>query len=70
MQKGSARGFDCAALPVIATVAPLLRQDRHRDCARYTGSRPIPQTLSRRSQRRSACIFTDLARPALGSKRF
>jgi hypothetical protein len=44
MQKGSARGFDWAALPVIATVAPLLRQDRHRDCARNTGSVPAGPT--------------------------
>jgi len=46
MDESVERGLDWANLLVVATVARLLCQNRHRDCAHSTGYGPTPGTLS------------------------
>ena len=69
MEKTVERGSDWAALPVIATVAPLLRQDRHRDCARNTGYRPTAETLAELSYRRPTQAGSPIHRTARNRRR-
>jgi len=52
MDESVERGLDWANLLVVATVARLLCQNRHRDCAHSTGYGPTPGTLSGWSYRR------------------